>query len=286
MDEALEFCAARVREADKDRFLASLFAPERHRGPLLALYAFDAEISAVRDRTTQPLPGEVRLQWWRDVLTATNRGDASPVAAGLLETIRRYALPIPMLLDLIDAHTFDLYDEPMATVEALENYAGATSGLVIRLATHILNEGWDAGQEAACRHAGIACVMTAVLQRLALHARRGQRFLPDEILARHGVAAADIHAQTATAELRAALREMRHLAQQHLAALKSDSNAVPRQSLPAFLPVSLLPPLLAGTGEADPFHLPRLPQWRRQWILWRSARQPRRFIAVRPDVRR
>ena len=40
-----EYCFNLVRQVDRDRYLASLFAPEDKRADLLALYAFNAEIS-------------------------------------------------------------------------------------------------------------------------------------------------------------------------------------------------------------------------------------------------
>ena len=52
--------------------------PSRKRGALLALYAFNAEIAAIRDRIREPLPGEIRLQWWRDVLERRARRGARP----------------------------------------------------------------------------------------------------------------------------------------------------------------------------------------------------------------
>ena len=42
------YCEDLVREADKDRFLASLFAPAERRPALLALYAFNALFSNLR----------------------------------------------------------------------------------------------------------------------------------------------------------------------------------------------------------------------------------------------
>jgi phytoene synthase len=286
MDQALQFCQARVREADKDRFLATLFAPERQRGPLFALYAFDAEIAQVRDRIASPLPGEVRLQWWRDVLTGAEPGDAAanPIAAGLLQTVRRFALPVPALLGLIDAHSFDLYDEPMATLAALESYADAASATIVHLAARVLNDGAEPGQAAASRHAGMACTIADLLLRLPQHCVRGQRYLPDEVLARHSAAAADLHAGRVTEELRAVLADLRQLAGHHLAALRS-GDGIPLRLLPAFLPVALVPPALArmARADADPFHPRVAPQWRRQWMLWRAARNPARFIGVRPD---
>ena len=43
-------CEQTVREADKDRYLATLFAPANRRGPLFALYAFNTEVASVRER--------------------------------------------------------------------------------------------------------------------------------------------------------------------------------------------------------------------------------------------
>src|SRR6201989_772579 len=120
--DAYQHCEALVREADKDRYLSALFAPAEQRGPLFALYAFAHEIATVRDRAREPMPGEIRLQWWRDVLDGERAGEASanPIAAGLLEAMARYALPARRLSDLIEAHSFDLYDDPVASFAVLE----------------------------------------------------------------------------------------------------------------------------------------------------------------------
>ena len=86
MQEAFAHCEALVRTADKDRFLRTLFAPAEHRGALFALYAFNVEVARVREAAREPLAGEIRLQWWRDVLAGEGRGEvaANPVAAALL----------------------------------------------------------------------------------------------------------------------------------------------------------------------------------------------------------
>src|SRR5215813_4531200 len=118
MDDAYTFCEALVRAADKDRYLASLFAPAAARQHLHALYAFASEIARVRDAAREPLPGEIRLQWWRDALQGEGRGQvsANPLAAALLDTIARSALPMDRLMALIDAHAFDLYDDAMRSI--------------------------------------------------------------------------------------------------------------------------------------------------------------------------
>ena len=89
MQDAYAHCEAVVRAADKDRFIAALFAPAGLRRHLHALYAFNSEIARVRDAAREVLPGEIRLQWWRDALAGEARGeaDANPIAAALLDTV-------------------------------------------------------------------------------------------------------------------------------------------------------------------------------------------------------
>src|SRR5262249_19947316 len=95
MQNASAHCEGLLRAADKDRFLATLFAPAEHRDALFALYAFNVEIARVREVVHEPVAGEIRLQWWSDVLDDAGRGEvaAHPVAAALLATITRYRLP-------------------------------------------------------------------------------------------------------------------------------------------------------------------------------------------------
>src|SRR5437764_4875252 len=140
MDENYRHCETLVRRADKDRFLATLFAPVEKRAALFALYAFNSEIAGVRDRAREPMPGEIRLQWWRDVLNGERAGEAAanPVAAALLDAVARVELPVAPLLALIEAHSFDLYDDPMPTLAALEGYARKTESTVFQMAARIL----------------------------------------------------------------------------------------------------------------------------------------------------
>ena len=87
---AAAFCAELVRGHDFARYASTLFVDADQRRALLALYAFNVEIFRVRDQVSQPLPGEVRLQWWTDMLTGRAHGgvEGNPVAAELLAAIR------------------------------------------------------------------------------------------------------------------------------------------------------------------------------------------------------
>ena len=95
-----------VRVADRDRFLAALFAPEPQRRGLLALLAFDHELARTRTVTREPMLARIRLEWWREaVAEAAGEGKprAQPIVESLSETVRRHGLPQQRMLDLIDA---------------------------------------------------------------------------------------------------------------------------------------------------------------------------------------
>jgi phytoene synthase len=274
--DAFVHCESLVRTADKDRFLACLFAPADRRRGLLALYAFNVEIAAIRERAGEPLAGEVRLQWWRDVLEGDRNEEARahPVAAALIDTLARHSLPIADLVDLIEARAFDLYNDPMPTVAGLEAYARRTSSALMALAARVLGDPETVKE--AVTPAGIAYAMAGLLRAFAFHASRGQLFVPLEILVRHAVAPQDVLAGRASSGLAAALAEMRGLVHRHLAAGRAPVAAAPAAIIPALLPVALVPGYLARMVRADydPFHtVVDVPQWRRQWVLWRAARR-------------
>jgi len=272
-----DYCERLVREADKDRFLASLFAPAERRRDLLALYAFNADVAGIRDRAGEALPGAVRLQWWREALEGA-RGDearAHPVAAALLDAMARHALPAADLVDLIEARTFDLYDDPMPTLGELETYARRTSSVLMALAARILG-GPDGSVARVADPAGIAYALTGLMRVFAFHASRRQLYVPIDILGRHGVGADEVYAGRTTPALGAALAELRGHVRRHLTAINGPIAALPAAVVPALLPVALVPGHLGcmERRDYDPFRtVVEVPQWRRQWVLWRSARR-------------
>ena len=278
-----DYCEHLVREADKNRFLATLFAPAAQRPALFALYAFNAEVARVRDIAREPMPGEIRLQWWREVLEGGRSEEAAahPVAAALMQSMKRYQLSSQPLADLVDAHAFDLYDDPMPTLAHAEAYGLKTSSAIFELAAKILDGSDDAAVSSLARPVGIAYTLAEQLRLFPLHAARRQLFVPLDILQRHGANPEDIFAGKSTSQLRAALAEMRLHIRGHLAAADDLLLTAPASVLPAFLPIALVRPSLKpmeGRGY-DPFESIDVPQWRRQWALWRAARRPRAMAA-------
>lgn len=276
MSEHTKIVMEAVRTSDRDRYLSALYAPEDKRAALFALYAFNAEIAGVRDRIREPLPGEVRLQWWRDVLAAGNKQAAAghPVAEALIEAIDTYGLPEAAFQNYLDTRIFDLYDDPMPSRNDLEGYCGETAGAVIQLASMVLEPEAAPSFSSLAGHAGCAQAITGLLRLMPIHRLRGQCFVPREILAAVGSSPEEFVAGDGGTGASGALAAMISLADEHLAAFERDARELPPSLRAAFLPVALAPAYLSRlrrTGKEALTSSADVAAWRRHAILFRHA---------------
>jgi phytoene synthase len=275
MQDAFAHCEALVRASDKDRFLSALFAPAEHRGALYALYAFNLEVARVRELVKEPLAGEIRLQWWREAITGGRQLEVRghPVASALVEVIGRYGLPLDPFEELIEARHFDLGGELLGSLDQVELYAKHTSANLIDLAARILG----APVEGIAAPAGVSMTIVSLLRMFALDAARGRLFIPTDMLVRHAVLPQDILAGQSSDGLIAALSSLRELAAQRYEEARTATPGTAPIVIAAWLPVALVPLYLRALqrGEREPFRPVDVPQWRRQWGLWRAARTGR-----------
>ena len=275
LEAAYAHCGELLRQEDRDRYWADLFAPLDLRPHLFAIHAFSVEVARVRDAVSAPMPGEIRLQWWRDAILGEARGDvaAHPVAAALRATIDRFALPRQAFLDLVDARVFDLYDDPMPSLADLDGYLGETSSALMRLASLVLAEGRDPGFADAAGHAGLAYGLTGLLRALPWHARQGRLYLPRDVLDRNGVTRDDVVRLRGGPGVVASVREIAAEARRHHAEARRLLAAVPKPLRPAFLPLATVPADLAALGRADPLAVPKPgAPLGRLWRIWRRSR--------------
>lgn len=268
------YLADLVRKADEDRYLSVLYAPESKRQALLSIYAFDAEIARVRDLVSEPMPGEIRLQWWRDVLSAGEPGSGHPIAAALLETIANHHLPRQSFLDYLEARTFDLYDDPMPSRTDLEGYCGEAVSAVFQLAALVLDP--DAAAQAAglSGHAGCVAGIIRLLRQLPLHRRRGQCFVPPEVLAASGLDREAYLTGEAADAMALAVGAMKSLADEHLRAFLAGAPGLPLSLRAAFLPLANASARLDRIDPSTAWHSPApdISALRRHWHLFRRAR--------------
>jgi phytoene synthase len=273
--DSAAFCAEQVRSHDFERYASTLFVGAEKRRALLALYAFNVEISRVREQVSQPLPGEIRLQWWTDMLAGAGHGgvEGNPVAAELLRAIRTYGLPAERLSRLIDEHQFDLYNDPMPSMAALEAYIHDTSSALYALGARIMGRQSE-GTDHLARHAGLAQGFTRVIATLPIDAARRQLFVPLQLLESHGCGIEDAFAAKETPQLRAALDQLIGEARAHLKTAFELLASAPAQVRPLFLPLALVRRDLKRMSRADTnlFAPQATSRLRTLWTLWRVSR--------------
>jgi phytoene synthase len=273
MDVSSQF-AEIVRTGDRDRYLSDLFAPAPIRPHLFVLHAFNTEVTRIPDSVSQPMLGEIRLQWWHDALHGEPGGH--PVASALKATIAEFKLPIAAFDNLLEARKFDLYDDPMPSLNDLEGYAGETSSVLMQLAAIVLGGGRDPGTTELSGHGGVAYALAGLLRALPVHAQRRQCYLPADLLAKHHVDLDDVFAGRTTPPLLALLAEMHAIARHHLDTAYDLIGGIDPALIPAYLPLALVEPslrLLEKPG-LDPLRTATvMAPWRRHFILRRAARR-------------
>lgn len=97
---------ARVKRVDEERWLSSRYASREIRQTLIVLYAFYYELARVRLVVSDETMGQIRFQWWRNVLGELAEGQAREhdLAQALAEEVGAGRLQVPRLSELIDQH--------------------------------------------------------------------------------------------------------------------------------------------------------------------------------------
>jgi len=222
--------AGLVHRHDHDRFQTALFAPAERREALFALYAFNYEIARVRETVSEPVLGQIRLQWWRESIAAAFEGGQVRhhiVVEPLTAAIRAHGLTRAHFDRLIDARVGDLEETSLDRLDDLEGYAEATSARLVYLALESLGVR-DPAAERAGFHTGIAYALAGLLRAMPYRACIGRAPVPAEIAA---------------------------AASRHLASARALRGSIARSALPALLPAIIAERSLVRLKRAgyDPF---------------------------------
>ncbi len=185
MDTQFHHCRDLLREHDYPRYIASLYLDEELRQAAFALFAFDVEISRIASQVSEPMPGEIRIQWWRDTLRSNEQDVGHPVAVALKFIINKYQLPLDKFDAILNAHIFDLYHDAMKTREDLETYLGETQSFLLQLLCTVDGAKPDTNLADACGHSGVLIGTVKLLKALPYHYHRQQSYFPSE-LSDHG----------------------------------------------------------------------------------------------------
>ena len=153
-------CAQSVQAADPDRFAAAMCAPLKGRARLFALYAFNIEVSRAPWASTEPMMGQMRLQWWADSIGQIK--EAAP--HHILTPLSGWIGPgeIDLMSEMIEARRLDVLRAPFESNADLWEYLDKTSGHLMRLSAGALGD--EDGRAAGLF--GQACGLAAYLRAL------------------------------------------------------------------------------------------------------------------------
>ncbi|MCB1883216.1 MAG: squalene/phytoene synthase family protein [Geminicoccaceae bacterium] len=187
----LDLVAAALR-ADPERARPALLAPAGPRPILLALVLLNQEWARVPETVSQPMPGLIRLQWWRDGIDAAAEGGAppphplldalkAPLAAGRLRAQDLHAM--------IEAREAELEGLAPENLDELAAYVDATAGTLQRtwidaLAPPSGGGPWREAAAAAGRAFGLLGVVRAIGHQAAMR----RVLLPRDLLASAAIA--------------------------------------------------------------------------------------------------
>lgn len=280
MTKDADYISELVKRDDHDRFLTAVFAPEGPRDGVMALYAFNAEVAKVRESVSENLIGQMKLQWWRDVIAAVYDGgtvpQGNPVVQALAETIPAYGLSRAHFEALLDARARDMADDSPQDAMELEAYAEGTSARLTLLVLEVLGAR-DAVSMAAGNHVGIAWALTGLLRAVLFHARTNRFLLPQDLMAAENLTSHDLQEQRNAAKIAKVIAQIAQTARAHIAKARAYRKQVDKRALPALLPATLADAYLKGLEKRrfdvfDPRHVLQRPAaLRLAWNAWRGT---------------
>jgi squalene synthase HpnC len=208
---ALSGTALRARERSENFPVALRALPARHRRDLHAVYAFARTVDELGDGPGDSATRTARLRAFDAELDRIWSGGAltDPVLVGLRATVERHHLPARPFHDLVAANLQDQVVTRYPTYADLRDYCRLSADPIGRIVLGVF--GADDDERAALSdRVCTALQLVEHWQDVAEDHRVGRVYLPQEDLARFGLAeeelAADVAAGAAGDPLRALMR--------------------------------------------------------------------------------
>lgn len=188
-----DYCAEKVRQSGSSFAASFRFLDPHRRQAINALYAFCREVDDVVDECREPAIARTKLDWWRGEIAALDDDGKPehPVTQALARARAQFSLPVEQFGEIIDGMQMDLDLPRYADFTQLQLYCHRAAGVVGLLSAEIF--GYSDRQTLKYAHAlGLAFQLTNIIRDVGEDARRGRIYLPQDELARFGVAERDL----------------------------------------------------------------------------------------------
>ena len=217
-------CHQIARSAQSNFYPAFFLLPKQKRDGIVALYAFMRLIDDVSDEGADVVAKQRGLARWRAALDEAVTGQSQAfdgnaarslqsgdlygereVLPALVDTMERFRMPARYLHDLISGAEMDLTIQEYPTFERLKEYCYRVAGTVGLTCTHIFGFRDSKALDLA-EKLGLAFQLTNIIRDVREDYSVGRIYLPEEDLARYGVAKEDLGRNEATLGVRELLR--------------------------------------------------------------------------------
>jgi phytoene synthase len=186
VEQAYRRCEQITRHEAANFYYGIRLLPRPKRQAMSAVYAFARRVDDIgdgnllgRDERLAALAAE------RAMLETLDSAAEDPVAVGLADAHRRYALPLDALELLIEGVELDVLGTRYETFDELVGYCRRVAGSVGRLCLAIFADGANTnGGAALADDLGVAMQLTNILRDVREDRERGRTYLPAEDLRR------------------------------------------------------------------------------------------------------
>ena len=239
MMDAHQYCQERAAASGSSFYYSFVFLPPDTRRAITAFYALCRELDDVVDECHERQVAETKLDWWRGEIARFADGvPQHPATRALFDTPQGRNAPAALLLEIVDGMAMDLDYQRYPDFKSLNLYCYRVAGVVGEVAAAIFSGARSEDDRDIRRYAhelGLAFQLTNIIRDVGEDARRGRIYLPQDELARFGVAEADLLNGRDTPEFQALMQFQYERASAHydsaLAALPAHARRAQRPGL-------------------------------------------------------
>jgi 15-cis-phytoene synthase len=237
--DAHQYCQERAAASGSSFYYSFVFLPPDTRRAITAFYALCRELDDVVDECHNRQVALAKLDWWREEIGRFAAGAPEhPATRALYDTVQGHTIPPALLLEIVDGMAMDLDYPRYPDFKSLHLYCYRVAGVVGEVAASIFGGSRSEDDRDIRRYAhelGLAFQLTNIIRDVGEDARRGRIYLPQDELARFGVAEADILNGRSTPEFQALMQFQFERAVTHyesaLAALPAHARRAQRPGL-------------------------------------------------------
>lgn len=132
-----------IKQADYDKFLAIGFAPAELKKPLAALFLYHAEIEKIPLEVSESMVGQIKIQWWREVLQEIIDGKVSRPHPILL-ALKDSGVDHSAMISILDKYDAVLEEKLPQQFDELKQFLLATEVKILEAAAKLLNAPFNA----------------------------------------------------------------------------------------------------------------------------------------------